>query len=264
MTVQKNTKPKPRATLSGGGPDGSTRLVAVIALVVACAALAWGVFQHRHAASVQTVTDEAVQRFIEENPQLIIETLNQHATLQAEAERLQSVNLAKTNDGRTVMGNPAGDVTIYEFSDYNCGYCKRVFVDLMRLVKDDGNIRLVVKEFPILSEGSVAAARYALAAAEIGKFEEFHRAAMEWPGGINQHAVDQIVTGLGIDKAALESEISTGTIDSIIAENGRIAKELRLTGTPAFIIGNTIVPGAIRYDDLRKLVKQARNDAGNG
>ena len=213
----------------------------------------------------QAAMEEAARRFIEENPQFILDTLNRYAQGRAEADQRQAVELVRANDGRTVMGNPDGDVTIYEFSDYNCGYCKRVFADLMRLIEDDGGIRLVVKEFPILSEGSTIAARYALAAADMGRFGEFHRAAMAWRGPIDQAAVDRIVAELGFDPAGLETALADGGIGAVIDENRRIARQLQLTGTPAFVIGDAVVPGAIGLGDFRKLVEEARNAAaGSG
>ena len=209
--------------------------------------------------------EAAARRFIEENPQFILDTLNRYAQDRAEADRRQTVGLVSANDGLTVMGNPDGDVTIYEFSDYNCGYCKRVFADLMRLIEDDGGIRLVVKEFPILSEGSRVAARYALAAAEMGRFGEFHRAAMAWRGPIDEAAADRIIADLGIDRAGFEAALADGAIGAAIDENHRIARQLKLSGTPAFVIGDAVVPGAIGLDDFRKLVEEARGAAaGSG
>ena len=238
-------------------------IVAFIALLVASLALASGTILGRGGTSPgPTDMEEAVQKFIAENPQFVIDTLNRHASDQAEAERRQAIGLLRGNDGWTVMGNPSGDVTIYEFSDYNCGYCKRVFADLTRLLEDDGNVRLVVKEFPILSEGSVIAARYALAAARMGRFEEFHRAAMAWPGRVDQDAVDRITADLGLDWATFEAWLADAGIDSVIDENRRIARELEVSGTPAFVVGNAIAPGAISLADFKKLVAQARGEAG--
>ena len=235
-------------------PRSQALPAAIAALAVAILALA-GVMLRQQGGGA---SEAGLRGFIAENPQFIIDTLNRHARESAEAERRQSVDLVKANDGLTVMGNPDGDVTIYEFSDYNCGYCKRSFGDLMRLIEEDGDVRLVIKEFPILSEGSAIAARHALAAAELGRFGDFHRAVMSWPGRIDESAVDQIVDLLELDRADLNAALAGDGIEATIEENNRIARQLGLTGTPAFVVGDTVVPGAIGLDQFRELVAGAR------
>ena len=239
-------------------------LAAAVALSALVGGAAGYAVSHRADRAAGGADVEAVvQRFIAENPQFILDTVNRHARDLAAAERRQAINLLKANDGLTVMGNPDGDVTVYEFSDYNCGYCKRVFADLMGLIEDDGNVRLVVKEYPILSEDSVTAAKYALAAAEMGKFEAFHQAAMAWPGRVDGTALRLILADLDIDEGALRDLLAGGRADAVIAENKGVAGQLRLTGTPAFVIGDAIVPGAIGRADLEGLVEQARGGRGN-
>ena len=240
-------------------------LVGIVALAGLLGFLLGGSLGERGARVDAAAMEQAARRFIEENPQYILDTLNRYAQGRVEAGHRQAVDLVRADDGRTVMGNPDGDVTIYEFSDYNCGYCKRVFADLMRLIEDDDGIRLVVKEFPILSEGSRIAAKYALAAAEMGRFGEFHRAAMAWRGPIDQAAADRIVADIGLDPAEFDAALADGGIGAAIDENHRIARQLQLTGTPAFVIGDAIIPGAIGLDDFRKLVEEARAAAaGSG
>ena len=249
--------PKPNTDPRNAAPQARrTRIMTVAAMALAGLALVVAVIPRQGG-----VGEEAVRRFIAENPQFIIDTLNQHVLARTETEREQTINIVKAGDAKTVLGNPDGDVTIYEFTDYNCGYCKRVFSDLMEIIDNDGNIRLVIKEFPILSEESAIAARHALAVAEMGRFEEFHKAAMAWEGRIDQDAVNQIVAGLGIDQAALEARLADGGIDKTISENRRIARELNLTGTPAFIIGRLIIPGAIGKAEISRLVERARDEA---
>ena len=113
--------------------------------------------------------DSQIEAYIRANPGLILEVVTQYNMERAEQERRQAVNLVKLDDGKTILGNPNGDITIYEFSDYNCGYCKRAFNDVQNLIASDDNIRVVIKEFPILSETSKQAAEISMAAAELGK-----------------------------------------------------------------------------------------------
>jgi protein-disulfide isomerase len=205
--------------------------------------------------------DARVEAYIEENPVVVLNALNNYVRRQDAAAREQVINLVAANDGKTVMGNPDGDVTIYEFSDYNCGYCKRVFSDVKAAIEEDGNIRLVIKEFPILAESSLVAARLSMAAAELGLFEEFHTALMTWQGSLNEEAFSQIAGKVGVDLNALAEIIAKGDIDDVIEENQALARQIQITGTPGFVIGNRIAPGYIPKDQILELVRDARNQS---
>ena len=200
------------------------------------------------------------ETYIRENSGLIIKILTDHNIQQAENERQQSLNIVKLNDGNTVIGNPDGDVTIYEFADYNCGYCKRVFTDLMAVVREDGNIRLVVKEFPILSESSLVAAQISLAAAELGKYEAVHEKLMGWNGGLNDDVFNQILSESGLSRSDIDTVIAKGEIDKIIAENRQAATAIGVEGTPAFVIGDNFAPGAIGKAQFQALIAEVRAD----
>ena len=202
--------------------------------------------------------DVKVEAYIQENAGVVIDALNDHVRRQIEAEQQQSINLIKANDSKTILGNPDGDVTIYEFSDYNCGYCKRAFNEVMSVIEDDGNIRLVIKEFPILSESSMIAAQLSMAAAEIGRFEDFHTGLMEWQGQLNESAFTQIAANIDIDMTELASIIAKGEIDVTIAETQSLARQMKINGTPGFIIGNEIIPSYISRDQILELVRKAR------
>ena len=154
-----------------------------------------------------------------DNPQLILDSVRSYSARMEREARDQALNLVRANDGNTVMGNPDGDVTVYEFSDYNCGYCKRSFSMLMELARQDGNIRIVVKEFPILSQSSVDAAKLAIAAGEIGKFEAFHTAVMTWQGGLDDLAYASIAEAAGTSLEELNSILDDLDTDAIINDN---------------------------------------------
>ena len=203
--------------------------------------------------------DAKVSRYIESNAGTVIAALNNHMKEQADVERQQALNLVKGNDGKTVLGNPDGDVTIYEFSDYNCGYCKRAFPEVMAALEEDGNIRLVIKEFPILSETSLMAAQISMAAAELGQFEEMHTALMNWRGALDKAALEQIVREQGLDLNELAIIINKGEIDAALATTKSIAQQIQITGTPGFVIGNQIAPGYIPKEQILDLVRMARS-----
>ena len=196
--------------------------------------------------------------FISDNPQLILDSVRSYSARMEREARDQALNLVRANDGNTVMGNPDGDVTVYEFSDYNCGYCKRSFSMLMELARQDGNIRIVVKEFPILSQSSVDAAKLALAAGEIGKFEAFHTAVMTWQGGLDDLAYASIAEAAGTSLEELNSILDDLDTDAIINDNRNSAQQLNISGTPAFIVGDTLIPGAVSLEEIQDLVRAAR------
>ena len=196
--------------------------------------------------------------FINDNPQLILDSVRTYSARMEREAQDQALNLVRANDGNTVMGNPDGDITVYEFSDYNCGYCKRSFNMLMELARQDGNIRIVIKEFPILAQSSVDAAKLAIAAGEIGKFEAFHTAVMTWQGGLDDLAYASIAEAAGTSVDELNSILDGLDTDAIINDNRNAAQQLNISGTPAFIVGDTLVPGAVSLEEMQELVKAAR------
>ncbi len=157
-----------------------------------------------------------------------------------------------------VLGNAKGDVTIVEFFDYRCPYCKRAVPDIMGALKSDGGLRLVLKEFPILGANSVLASRAALASAKQGKYAAFHMALLTSAGALDEASIMEIARGLGIDTERLAADMKDPAIDALIKKNYDLAQDLRIEGTPAFIVGDELVPGALDRHGLEELVKEAR------
>ena len=157
-----------------------------------------------------------------------------------------------------VGGNPKGDVTIVEFFDYRCPYCKEVEPSLEALLKEDGKLRIVYKEFPILGPASVYAARVALAARAQGKYDEFHRAMMAVKGTIDEDTVRRTAAGVGIDMDKIKAAIGDEQIQRVIASDYALAQALDIDGTPAFVVGDALLPGAADIDTLRQAVAKVR------
>jgi protein-disulfide isomerase len=157
-----------------------------------------------------------------------------------------------------VGGNPQGDVTIVEFFDYRCPYCKEFEPTLETLLKEDGKVRVVYKEFPILGPASVLAAHVALVARAQGKYGDFHRAMMAQKGKIDDTVVLRIAASAGLDMATLREAAASEAVDTIIKHNYALAQSLDIQGTPAFVVGGTLVPGVIDIAELRQLLAQAR------
>jgi protein-disulfide isomerase len=152
-----------------------------------------------------------------------------------------------------VAGNPNGDVSVVEFFDYNCPYCRRALPDVLKLINQDGNVRLVLKELPILSDDSVAAAKLALAANKQGKYFEMHQKLFSESGRANKDKALRIAKELGLDIAQLQKDAENPDIKKALDETKDLAQKVNLEGTPMFLIGDRVIEGA--PDDLSDQLK---------
>jgi protein-disulfide isomerase len=157
-----------------------------------------------------------------------------------------------------IAGNPNGDVSLVEFFDYRCPYCKQVEPSLEALLGEDRQLRLVYKEFPVLGPESVTASKAALAARKQGKYDAFHRAMMTLKGQINETAVYKTAESVGVDVDRLKRDMAAPEIARALKANTELADALDIRGTPGFIVGNEIVPGAIDLASLKQLIATAR------
>ena len=213
-------------------------------------------------ATDRATLNSIIEDFIRNNPKVLRDTLIALAARE-EAERKQT-GLAKVRDdqGDPVMGNANGTITLYEFSDYNCGYCKRVFEPIQQLVRDNPDVRLVIKEFPILSQSSLVAAKAAIAAEMQGKFGDYHIAMMTYRGQITDAVVMRMAAQAGVDIEQLKSDMESSKTMAIIQRTREAAAALEINGTPGLVVGDTVVPGAIGLDELIKLIAEERNKQG--
>ena len=149
-------------------------------------------------------------------------------------------------------------MTLVEFADYRCGFCKKAHPEVRELLQRDPNIRLVVKEFPILGPASMVAARMALAAEKQGQYEELHFAFMTVSGKLTEEKAFKIADNIGLDMDQLRRDMEAPEIDAMLQRNFALAQALQINGTPAFVIGDEVVRGAIDMTTLREIVGQAR------
>ncbi|MEX2642797.1 MAG: DsbA family protein [Acetobacterales bacterium] len=240
-----------------------------LVLFTALAMLAWpGTSAHADAGFTpeqENRIKELVRSYLLEHPQILEEaftrlqqTRQEEARQQAQAALQQNQEQLYRDPTSPVLGNPKGDVTVVEFFDYRCGYCKRAFPRVGQLLEEDGNIRLVLKELPILGPASVYASRAALAAREQKLYEPFHDALMGWRGDLTREDVLQVAREVGLDVERLQRDMADPGVSEAIERNMALAEALGINGTPAFVIGDTLVPGAVEVDALRELVKRAR------
>ena len=213
-------------------------------------------------ATDRATLNSIIEDFIRNNPEIVRDTLIALAARE-EAERKQT-GLARVRDdqGDPVMGNANGTITLYEFSDYNCGYCKRVFEPIQQLVRNNPDVRLVIKEFPILSQSSLVAAKAAIAAEMQGKFGDYHIAMMTYRGQITDAVVMRMAAQAGVDTEQLKSDMESPKTMAIIQRTREAAAALEINGTPGLVVGDTVVPGAIGLDELVKLIAEERNKQG--
>ena len=163
---------------------------------------------------------------------------------------------------QVVLGNPQGNVTMVEFFDYNCGFCKRAMSDMLDLIKTDSNLKFVLKEFPVLGEGSVDAARVAVAArmqdASGKKYIEFHQKLLGGRGGADKMRALAVAKEVGFDMPRLERDMGSDEVKKTIDENMKLAEALGVSGTPSYVVGEEVVIGAVGLDALREKISAER------
>jgi protein-disulfide isomerase len=163
---------------------------------------------------------------------------------------------------QVVLGNPQGNVTMVEFFDYNCGFCKRAMSDMLDLIKTDNNLKFVLKEFPVLGEGSVEAARVAVAArmqdANGKKYIEFHQKLLGSRGAADKMRALAVAKEVGFDMPRLERDMGSDEVKKTIEENMKLAEALGISGTPSYVVGEEVVIGAVGLDALRDKINAER------
>lgn len=217
----------------------------------------------------QEISDDRIKALVaetlRENPELVLEALQALEERQAEAQAATAASVLtkerttlERDSNAPIFGNPDGDVTIVEFFDYNCPYCKRAMPEVNALMAEDTNVRLVLREWPILSEGSAFAARAALASRQQGKYAEMHDALMTMRGKVEAEAVLRIAGEVGLDVEKLKTDMQSPEVEEHIATSMRLAEALGFNGTPSFVVGDQLIPGFVEKPQLVEAVTAAR------
>ncbi len=209
-----------------------------------------------------------IRAYLLENPEVIMEAVavleERQATGQAEADvQLVRANAEALFDAPHdwVGGNPDGDITLVEFMDYRCGYCRRAFEDVKNLVKEDGNIRFILKEFPILGEESVAASRFAIATKQVAgddAYKSVHDALMTYNGAMNEAGFTRLADALGLDANAIIAEMQSDAVTEVIAANHALGQRLRVSGTPSFVMDDRMLRGYLPQDAMQQVADEIR------
>lgn len=210
--------------------------------------------------------DTAIETFLLKNPRLLERmSVALESEIRAEEQERAQMALATLSDeiyndpANIVLGNPDGDVTLVEMFDYNCGYCRQVVPDVMALIEEDPNLRVILKEFPILSQGSVDAARIGILVNEAGvDYAQFHTALFSSRGAVSSETALDAAESLGLNRVMLELDMNNADVTSVIQRSYDIAQGLGISGTPTFIIGNEILPGAASKAELSRRIANMR------
>ncbi|WP_319529158.1 DsbA family protein [uncultured Cohaesibacter sp.] len=251
-------------------------LIALLLLVIATTGL---VSTGASAAAFDDAQKEEIEKIVTdyllENPDVIRQVFGKlrqedaKREQEAQAERAERSKAALVEnkdevfaaDEKLVFGNPEGDVTIVEFLDYNCGYCKQAFGSMLSLVENDKNLRFVIKEWPVLGPQSMEAALVAIAVTREApdKYWDFHKAMMTLRGTASKESALRVAEKLGISREKLEASYEDKSLLKPIEDNYRLAEALQLSGTPGFVIGDEVIPGFVPASTLQSKLEAVRS-----
>jgi protein-disulfide isomerase len=223
-------------------------------------------FSPEQRGEIETIVREYLLR----NPQVLQEVVQEMERRQALADAEKHREAIKQNTAaifnssrQVVLGNPQGDITLVEFFDYNCSFCRRAVSDALTLLKSDANLRLVLKEFPVLGEGSTQAAQVAVAVrmqdqTSGRKYLEFHQKMFSSRGAIDRARALAVVREIGLDAARAERDMGSQETKVTLEESFRLAEALGINGTPSYVLENQVIVGAVGLDKLREAINTAR------
>ena len=253
------------------------RTLILAALLTAAATIGLAAYAPATRAAAEGITKDnlgpAVREYLLANPEVVIEAVEAYQKKQEAAEAAKAQENLKTHgdflyqgdkDSSPEVGNPKATVTIVEFFDYNCGYCKRALKEVQAVLADDKDVRFVFKDMPILSPQSQLAAHWALAAHRQGKYFEFHQQVMTTGNSISEGSLTAIATELGLDVEKMKKDAADPKIAQTVMQNVQVASDLGIRGTPAFIINDRVIGGYIELDEMKNVIAEVRAEAKGG
>lgn len=213
---------------------------------------------------------DEVRAYLLENPEVLIEAMDVLQQRQDAAGLERDTQVIAANSARIfanpndwVGGNLQGDITLVEFMDYRCGYCRKAYAEVDELIKSDGNIRFVVKEFPILGEASMMSAQFAIALKQLHGDEVYakaHDALMTLRGEPSAETLTRLAEDLGLEAKPILDRMNAPEVMAVIQDNYALAEQMDITGTPAFIMGDSVMRGYAPLDVMREFVSDMRAD----
>ncbi|MHA6267986.1 DsbA family protein [Aliiroseovarius sp. CAU 1755] len=213
---------------------------------------------------------DEVRAYLMDNPEVLMEAIGVLEERQAAAQGALDKDLVRVNadalfsDGFShVSGNPDGDITIVEFVDYQCGYCRKSYDVVQELLEKDPNIRLILKEYPILTEASVLSSRFAIAGQQLfgeEAYEKLHEALITVRGNISAQSLIKLADGLDLDGAAIAARMDALEVEAVLAENRALGQRLQITGTPAFVMHDDMARGYMPLEQMEAIIAAKRNE----
>lgn len=242
------------------------RFLLGMALATALVAPAW-------AAEFTPAQRSEIESFIKDylmgHPEVLKDALNELTRRETEAANaktkeaiISQADAIYRSADDLVLGNPKGSVTVVEFFDYNCAYCRKALPEVQKLIEGDKDLRFVIKEFPILGPGSVVTAKAAIASKRQGKYVEFHQALVQMPGQKDDNSVLQAAHAVGLDLEQLKKDMEDESTIAILQRTYNLAESLGVNGTPSFLVDETLEPGYVPHDVLAKLIADVRESGG--
>ncbi|KIC49025.1 DsbA family protein [Tateyamaria sp. ANG-S1] len=245
-----------------------TRTLSSAALVASLALPGFALDLNNMTDEERQIFREEVRAYLMDNPQVIMDAVQVLEERQVAAQAQADLSLVSDNaddifnDGFSyVGGNPDGDITLVEFLDYRCGFCKRAHVEVAKLLETDGNIRLIVKEFPILGEQSLLASRFTIATKQIAGDEAYKSmsdAVMEMSGEVSVRSLRRMASTFGLDADAIEAHMDSEEVTNEIRKTRALAQRLQITGTPTFVLQDELLRGFLPFDEMQALVDEKR------
>lgn len=243
-------------------PVLATLLIGLVTLAVHAEDAAPKTFSDAQRTAIEDIVKDYL---VNKHPEVALQALQasqRKDQMMAETKSKEAISSSKDkiyNDPTSpVAGNPKGDVTVIEFYDYQCGYCKMASPAVEKLLKEDKNVKVVYKEFPILGPASLTASKAALASVRQGKFPKFHDALMDKEERLTDDVIYKIAKDVGLNVDKLKKDMDDEAIMKIIQDNLALGRDIGVRGTPMFIVNDQIYPGALQPDQLKKAVEDAR------
>ncbi|MDZ4311259.1 MAG: DsbA family protein [Cypionkella sp.] len=241
-------------------------LAALLSCTLAMPSFAEGIESMTEAE--RTAFRAEVKAYLLENPEVLVDAMNVLNDRQAQAELASDQQLIVehkadlfADKASWVGGNPDGDITVVEFMDYRCGYCRKAYQDVEDLVKADGNIRLVLKEYPILGDDSVASARFAIAVLQLhgnDAYKKAHDALITLRGTPDAETLGRLATDLGFDAKPVLDRMASDEVTAVIAANQELGNKMSISGTPTFVIDSQMLRGYVPLDGMQQIVAAER------
>lgn len=213
----------------------------------------------------KTEINKMFEAYLLSNGELILESVNKYQAKIEEDDRKEAsvkagefLKILENKKDLPMTGNPKGDVTLVEFFDYNCGYCRKALEEIKTVLKDEKNLKVIFMDMPILGPQSLEAAKWSLAAHKQGKYFEYHQALLEHNGPKNEKSLKKLAKDVGLDVKKLEKDKDDEDIAKLLNDNIRQAKSIGITGTPGFILDGQLYPGFMQATQIQSYIDEAR------